>query len=694
MRVRRVWPLLCIVVISAALPVLVLAQTVGGGLMLFINGIPDARTAPPSVRTFVSVIDRGSGRVIEGLTGDDFVVEEAASPIADLAATYESVGLAAVIVIDRGGISRRGDTRIKEATELSRAFLARLTVDDALTDDMVAIVGVNDDENAQLSPVENFTHNPVDKNLVGNALTRMEGETVDGGTPLYEGLDHAIALLTENAMDAIRSELRNRRKFIIVFSDGVDKSFSDEAREQDIIRKAEDHAILIYTIGMAPRSGLFGGADNLKRLAAQTDGLYTLYPQGSAEAHEQVTALFDRIITQRYQYLLAYETHQPKGEYQLEITVETATGSAEQSRTFSSILELPRLMVAVDPDLTAFTLPYSKTLGGPEPLELTLRTVTSFVDGVERAPMVVRYYANGDQVGESDVPPDFAFTWDAGSLRGPGSTPVTETYTLIADAVDPYLTRSYAVDIPVKVQITWGEKPLVPQIEEQATQNWWLILVLLAIIFGLVLLMLMLIRTRSQLANKVVKGATGFLKGVTRPLSTPSRRAPGKLVIQRGANVGREYDLSAPVVKVGRDTQFSDVALNDEYISNPHFSIHLEGTQFYVMDEGSTNGTQLNGMRLQPHQRIPLSPDAVIELGQTRLQFRQLGLPTQHLDLRGWPGAPGPHNPQHAPRGEPQRPPAPEKSPPNPYVTGPIQAPPKAAPPPNPYLTQKVGDDE
>ena len=290
--IRRKWWLLCIAVMSAALPVLGLAQTAGGP-MLFINGTPDARTAPPHVHTFVSVIARGSGAVIEGLTGQDFTVEEAASPVADLAISYEPVGLAAVIVIDRGGISRRGDVRIKEATEFSRAFLARMTADGALTDDMVAIVGVNDDEDAQLSPVENFTHNPVDKNLVGNALTTMEGETIEGGTPLYEGLDHAIALLTENAVDAIRGELRNRRKLIIVFSDGVDKNFSDEAREQDIIRKAEDHAILIYTIGMAPQGGLFSGADNLKRLAAQTDGLYTLYPQGNAEAHAQVTDLFE-----------------------------------------------------------------------------------------------------------------------------------------------------------------------------------------------------------------------------------------------------------------------------------------------------------------------------------------------------------------------------------------------------------------
>ena len=698
MRVRRVWLVLGIFVCLLSIPALVLAQGIGGIPMLFINGDPDARTSPPEVRTYVSVIDKETGRAIEGLAGDHFEVEEAASAVENLTVDYEPVGLAAVIVMDRGGISRRGDNRIKEAVDLSRVFLDRLVVEDAPSDDIIAIVGVNDDEDNQLYPIENFSYNPVDKNLVGNALTMMEGETVAGGTPLYEGLDRAIELLTENTVDGIRNELRNRRKFIIVFSDGVDKNFSDEAREQDIIRKAEDSAILIYTIGMAPRGGVFGGANNLKRLAAQTDGLYTLYSQGNDEAYQQVLALFDRILTQRYQYLLAYETHQPKGDYQLHITVRTDDGSAEESRSFSSILEVPRLDLAVSPEETAFTLPYSKTLEGPEPLVFTLRATTAFVDGVERPPSVVRYYVNGDQVGESDVPPDFAFDWDAGGLHGSGSTPITETFTFMADAVDPYLTRSYAVDVPVKVSISWGAKPLVPQIQEEAKQNWWLILILLALLFGLFALLLMLVRTRSQFANKVVKGATGFLKDVTRPLSASSKRAPGKLVIERGANVGREYALSAQVVKVGRDAQFSDFALHDEYISNPHFSIHLEGTQFYVMDEGSTNGTHLNGMLLQPHQRVPLMPDAIIEVGQTRLKFRQLGLPTQYLGGGRGAARSGSRSSGagRASAGFPQAAPPPSAARrPNPYATGLIQEemPGDKVPPSNPYLTQKVDEE-
>lgn len=215
----------------------------------------------------------------------------------------------------------------------------------------------------------------------------------------------------------------------------------------------------------------------------------------------------------------------------------------------------------------------------------------------------------------------------------------------------------------------------------------WSLLVILALAFALVVFVLLLIRTRGALANKVIQGATGFLKDVTRPLSAASRCAAAKLVIQRGANVGREYALSAQVTKVGRDVQFADFALQDEYISNPHFSIYREGTQFYIMDEGSTNGTLLNGMVLQPRQRVPLAPDTIIELGQTWLQFKQLGLATQSLAAvpgnRG--GQPASTHPFAA---------SPPAAPPNPYTTSALDEPPvEHKPPSNPYLTQKVQDD-
>ena len=90
-----------------ALPGLALAQQTGGIPLLFVHGAPDAKTAPPNVSTYVSVIDKETGRVFAGLDSRNFEVEEAGSLVADVVVSAEPVGLAAVIVVDRGGISKR-----------------------------------------------------------------------------------------------------------------------------------------------------------------------------------------------------------------------------------------------------------------------------------------------------------------------------------------------------------------------------------------------------------------------------------------------------------------------------------------------------------------------------------------------------------------------------------------------------------
>ena len=686
---------LMIIIVAGLLLIPSLIQAQQAGPLLIIHGRPDAKSNPPEVRTYVSVIDKENAQAVEGLSGDNFRVEEAGAAVEALEVSPEEIGMAVAIVVDRGGISAAGDSRIHEAADLARELVNRLSVAGATNDDVIAIVGVGQD--GVLAPEENFSYNPVDTNLVLNALVLMEGETVRGGTPLYEGMDEALNLLTKNPDGAIREVLTHRRKVIVVFSDGVDPDFSDEAREQDILRKALAENISIYAMGMAKKGGKLTAEGNLKKLAAQTDGVYRLH--NSDDSHQEVLALFDRLVTQRKQYVLSYATHQPKADYTLDVVVETDAGSADARQNFSSILELPKLYLSVSPDVLEHTLPYSATLRGSEWLTLTLSVRAESVDGVNRAPSVVRYYVNGDQVGESAAAPDFLFEWPVSELHQAGSEPITETYTLAAEAADPYLRRSYTTEAPVKIKVGWEKRPMEREIEEEVKQNWWQILVFAAMFLALAIVLLILLRTRSELAKKVVKGATGMLKGVTRPLSAASKQTPGKLVIQQGANIGREYRIGAQVVKVGRDPQFSDFALFDDFVSNPHFSIHMEGMQFYITDEGSTNGTRLNGIALPPHQRTPLAPDAVIEVGQIRLQFKQIGLATRPLEERaaGRPAGAGPPVP---PVGTPSpgpyatRPvsetPAPSAQP-SPYATRPVQETPASAAP-SPYATRKVED--
>ncbi len=662
----------CLMVALILLIAVQAGQAQGTGPLAIIQGTPDTTTAPPEVRTYISAIDKSTAQIIEGLTADAFQVKEAGTGIGTPVVSYEPAGLAVVVVVDRGGISAPGDPRIKEATDLVRELVNRLSVTGADADDMIAIVGVGQD--GALKPEEDFSWNPVDTNLVLNALVTMEGEAVRGGTPLYEGLDEALRLLTANTDATIRDTLSHRRKIVVVFSDGIDPNFSDEAREGDITSKARAADISLYTIGMARRNGRLSAEGNLVRLAHQTDGLYQLH--NNDEAHQQVLDLFDNLMTQRQQYLITYQTHQPKGDYTLNIEVDTSIGSAERSVTCSSILETPQIALTSPTDDLQVTVPYSRSLEGFVPTTIEFRVQVTPVDGAPRDPAEVRYFANGVLIGTGTTPPDFPFDWRVSDVVTPTEETRSEDYTLAVNADDAYLGTGMTSQ-PVNIHVTWKAKEvtIVEQTTEEVKENWWVILILIMLVIGLLVLLILLIRTRGELARKVVARTTGVLKGVTKRLGALPQRAPGKLVVIQGPSPVREFRLAAQVVKVGRDPQFCDLALYDEFVSNPHFSIQLEQTQFFITDEGSTNGTRVNGVPLQAHQRVLLQPDSIIETGQTRLQFKRLGGTTRQL--AGQQGASAPPAAPSPPPGQAQWPhPPTQPAPPS----GPAQQPPQSGP--------------
>lgn len=651
--------LLAAVTILTLLAEASLAQELGP--LVIIQGTPDTTSAPPHVRTYVSVIDPNTAQSIGDLTPNSFQVKEAGTSVEMPDISYEPVGLAVTIVVDRGGISAPGDPRLREATNLVRELVNRLSVTGAPSDDIVAIVGVG--ERGVLHPKENFSY-PVDINLALNTLVVMEGEVVEGGTPLYEGLDEALRLLTANPDAVIRDVLFRRRKVIVVFSDGIDPDFSDKAREEDIIRKANAADISIYAIGMAHRRRtlLPEAEGNLKRLAFQTFGLYQLH--NSDEARAQVLTMFDNIVTQRNQYVVSYVTRQPKATYTLDIRVDTPIGSADDSVSFSSVLELPQVTIASPSAGSVYTVTYRRTPRVEIPLSVSLR----FPDGVTRDPSAVRYYRDGVLITTTTVAP-FNASWDVTDyipLKETRKTweVKTERFTFIAEVDDAYLGQT-VTSAPVSVEVRWEPPTWWVVVLNRLVDNWWLHLILAVLAVGLLGLFIMLIRTRGEVARKVLTSPTAVFKRLTKALSGMAR-APAKLVVIQGANVGKEFRLSGTVVKVGRDLQFCDFALYDEYVSNPHFSIRQEQTQFYITDEGSRNGTRLNGVPIVPHQRILLQPDAVIEVGMTRLQFKRLGGTTRRLGqpMAAPPAGPPPYQPPPGPSYQPPTPPMQSQAPP------------------------------
>lgn len=100
-----------------------------------------------------------------------------------------------------------------------------------------------------------------------------------------------------------------------------------------------------------------------------------------------------------------------------------------------------------------------------------------------------------------------------------------------------------------------------------------------------------------------------------------ARNALAYLVVQRthaqGPRVGERLGLRV-VSAIGRDAA-NDVVVNDEAASARHALIELAEDAWWIQDEGSTNGTLLNGSRLTRRERI--HDGDVVEIGRIAMRF-------------------------------------------------------------------------
>jgi hypothetical protein len=80
---------------------------------------------------------------------------------------------------------------------------------------------------------------------------------------------------------------------------------------------------------------------------------------------------------------------------------------------------------------------------------------------------------------------------------------------------------------------------------------------------------------------------------------------------------GRTHELRKPTVVIGRSNE-SDIRLSDPNVSRKHAEIRQEGSTYWIVDLGSTNGISVNGRALK---RSKLDDGDRITLGSTEVVF-------------------------------------------------------------------------
>src|SRR5947209_20517998 len=77
-----------------------------------------------------------------------------------------------------------------------------------------------------------------------------------------------------------------------------------------------------------------------------------------------------------------------------------------------------------------------------------------------------------------------------------------------------------------------------------------------------------------------------------------------RLILIKGADEGKQFELTQPVHTVGRDSG-SSIRLVDTEVSRRHAEFRLVNGSYHLVDVGSANGSFVNG---QPVTDAPLQP--------------------------------------------------------------------------------------
>jgi len=152
----------------------------------------------------------------------------------------------------------------------------------------------------------------------------------------------------------------------------------------------------------------------------------------------------------------------------------------------------------------------------------------------------------------------------------------------------------------------------VPELVLQLTRAGFL-----ALLWLFVLAALRVVRSDIYAASGLrVAVPGGFRKGGKQSAKGKTAR---QLVVTHGALTGTRISLDGRPILIGRADD-STLVLDDDFASTRHARLSLRGSDWYVEDLGSTNGTYLDRAKVTAPLRVPLG--VPIRIGKTVIELR------------------------------------------------------------------------
>jgi pSer/pThr/pTyr-binding forkhead associated (FHA) protein len=113
----------------------------------------------------------------------------------------------------------------------------------------------------------------------------------------------------------------------------------------------------------------------------------------------------------------------------------------------------------------------------------------------------------------------------------------------------------------------------------------------------------------------------------SQPKAEPAASGPPAAYIRviKPANINFRGRIRKTPFAIGRDNTNDGILPVDGASGvsrKKHISLVFHNGQWHVRDEGTPNGTKLNGNRIAPNQLLPLGAQAVLVLGQVEIEFQ------------------------------------------------------------------------
>ncbi len=109
----------------------------------------------------------------------------------------------------------------------------------------------------------------------------------------------------------------------------------------------------------------------------------------------------------------------------------------------------------------------------------------------------------------------------------------------------------------------------------------------------------------------------------------PEEEKYGQLVVRSGHTPGLTFALKPPSVIIGRGPAPNTIDLNNQTVSRKHARLEWRKDKWMLVDLQSTNGTFLNGKRLQAEVETELKAGDEVQFGDVTLIFESTVLPSQ-----------------------------------------------------------------